>query len=321
MSRIDELKKQNPHFSLNFFDIFRKMDPTKSGKYVPVFYKVFNSVIKERASHYPINELEERITKLGLNVKDVSHAELIIILYLTEFMNYSIYDTAADFITYMERGLIDNKDVLTYNNLADIRNAVSLAIIKEHKKELENQVKKEFEDDKWLVIRPMSFDASAKYGAGTKWCTTYKTEREYFAKYFNNGVLVYFINKISGYKFALFSEVYELNNEITFWNAEDNRVDFLQLDVDSYLLPVIKSLANSKIKNSEMLSDDERERVFKDCNLITKAELPSLLEEIPEPTVDVVAYEEHRNENMSYANGVAVRYLDLDAPLTFDRLA
>ena len=94
---------------------------------------------------------------------------------------------------------------------------------------------------------------------------TYKQEKEYFAKYFSRGVLVYFINKVTGYKFALYSEVYDTSNDITFWSADDSRMDFLQLDIDSYLLPVIKNLANSKVKNSELLSKKELGKVFMDC--------------------------------------------------------
>ena len=80
--------------------------------------------------------------------------------------------------------------------------------------------------------------------------------------------MVYFINKITGYKFALYSEVYDIDNEISFWNAEDTRVDFLQLDIDSYLLPIIKNLATCKIKNSEVLHPDDLEKVLIDCNYI-----------------------------------------------------
>jgi hypothetical protein len=150
--------------------------------------------------------------------------------------------------------------------MGDVRGAVSTATLKLYSKELESQVHKEFEDDTWVALRPLSFEASSKYGSSTKWCTTYKKEKEYFAKYFSKGVLVYFINKITGYKFALFSEVYELNNDISFWNAEDTRVDFLQLDIEPYLLPIIKNLAMSKIKNSDMLKYDELEKVYNDCD-------------------------------------------------------
>jgi len=221
MSRIDELKKQNPHFNLNFFDLFRRMDPTKTGKYMPVFSKVFNSIIAERLGKYDIDEFIERFKQYGLDTEGMSNEELIVAVHLTELINYNLFDTTTDFISYMERGLIENKDVLTYNSLDDVRNAVSLAIIKEHRKGLETQIVKEFEDDTWLAVRPMSFEASSKYGAGTKWCTTYKKEKEYFAKYFNNGVLVYFINKVTGYKFALFSEVYSSNNEISFFVIDE----------------------------------------------------------------------------------------------------
>jgi len=77
--------------------------------------------------------------------------------------------------------------------------------------------------------------------------------------------LAYFINKNTGYKFAMYSEVYDGNNEISFWTADDTRVDFLSVDVDYHLMPIIKKLANSKIKNSDLLSEEEKERIMNDC--------------------------------------------------------
>jgi len=49
-----------------------------------------------------------------------------------------------------------------------------------------------FENDKWLVIIPRTFEASCKYGSGTKWCTTMDGGRHY-RSYVNNGVTLYYI--------------------------------------------------------------------------------------------------------------------------------
>lgn len=291
MSRIEELKKQAPHFDFSYFDLFRRIDPTKSGKYIPVLSKVMTDELNNRISdmeHYH-QEISSRLLSMGYDISSLSTLELWIFTNLLDFVGDTQVYTIKEFIDYMERGLIDNKDVLTYKNLNEIRNAVSLASLKEDSKLLETQIHKEHEDDNWLILRPLSFEASSKYGSSTKWCTTYKREKEYFAKYFSRGVLVYFINKNTGYKFAMYSEVYDGDNEISFWGADDKRVDFFNVEVDTYLTPIIRRLANSKIKNSDLLSEEEKDKVMKDCGYYElkvretlRAEVP-YEDQIPEP--------------------------------------
>jgi hypothetical protein len=60
--------------------------------------------------------------------------------------------------------------------------------MKEITKDLEGQIIKEYEDEKWVVVRPLTFSASAKYGASTRWCTTYQKEKNYFEKYWRRGI-------------------------------------------------------------------------------------------------------------------------------------
>ena len=267
MSRIDELKKQHPQFNINYFDIFRRLDISKSGKYMPVISHMVNESLKRRVEHRSeLDSVKSRCEEYGFDYEGLNEYELVVSYLILDYVTSRDWDIMREFMDYMERGVIENKDVLTYKNMDDVRAAVSSATLKLYSKELQNQIHKEFEDETWIAVRPLSFEASAKYGASTRWCTTYKKEKEYFAKYFSRGVLVYFINKITGYKFALYSEVYEGNNDISFWNAEDARVDFLQLDIEPHLLPIIKSLANSKIKNGEMLHPDDLKKVLIDCN-------------------------------------------------------
>ena len=51
--------------------------------------------------------------------------------------------------------------------------------MKELAKELEGQIIKEYEDEKWVALRPLTFSSSAKYGSSTRWCTTYQKEKNY----------------------------------------------------------------------------------------------------------------------------------------------
>ena len=299
MPRIDDLKKQHPQFNITYLDVIKRLDISKTGKYSPVISHMINEIIGKRITHRnEIDSVKSRCDEYGFDYTGLNDYELATSYTILDYIIGKDWETMREFMDYMERGVIENKDVLTYKNMEDIRGAVSTATLKLYSKELESQVHKEFEDDTWVAVRPLSFDASSRYGSSTKWCTTYKKEKEYFAKYFSRGVLVYFINKITGYKFALFSEVYELNNDISFWNAEDTKVDFLQLDIEPYLLPIIKNLAMSKIKNSDMLKYDELEKVYNDCDYRRSVPL-SAVENPPQDEAEVAP------PLMAYAGDVA----------------
>ena len=63
-----------------------------------------------------------------------------------------------------------------------------------------------FEDDDYVILRPLTYFASKKYGANTKWCTT-QENGEYFNKYNKKGVLIYCIGKTNGNKVACFNSL------------------------------------------------------------------------------------------------------------------
>jgi hypothetical protein len=136
--------------------------------------------------------------------------------------------------------------------------------MKEHTKGLENQIIKEYEDEKWVAVRPLTFSASAKYGSSTRWCTTYQREKQYFEKYWRKGILVYFINKQSGYKFAGFKGL-NGDAEFSFWNAEDSRIDYLDVNADDYLFPIVRKIFQSEQTNKNLSSDEIQQQVHEEC--------------------------------------------------------
>ena len=93
-----------------------------------------------------------------------------------------------------------------------------------------DEYQKLYEDDTYLLVAPLTHNASCKYGANTKWCTTNRDSDEMFDEHIIGGVLGYLIikdkelsDRLNNTKFGLYrgwSEdhdrllVYdELNNE------------------------------------------------------------------------------------------------------------
>ena len=71
------------------------------------------------------------------------------------------------------------------------------AIVKDAKKEVKKEVDRVYENDRFLIIRPLSHKSSCYYGASTKWCTTSTDNDDYFNRYTSRGKLYYIIDKKS----------------------------------------------------------------------------------------------------------------------------
>ena len=233
-------------------------------------------------------EVQAGLMNKGISTNNLTYSQMYYILnYVSEHYPNDTFQTLNEFMRFMERGQIENTDVTSYKDLDSLRGAITLASIKELNKELESQVIREFEDDKWLIVRPLTFSASAKYGSSTRWCTTYQREKNYFEKYWRRGILVYFINKKTGYKFAGYKGLYG-DSEFSFWNSEDTRVDYLDVDADDYLFPIVRKIFKSTQTNKNLCSDEVQEQVHKECinqyGKIMEIEEPVPMDQPEEPT-------------------------------------
>ena len=81
-----------------------------------------------------------------------------------------------------------------FKSFEDLERQVSLAELRLIDKDLEKQIIKLYETNEWLVLKPMSFLASKKYGASTKWCTTQENDPDYYLRYSRRGILIYCMN-------------------------------------------------------------------------------------------------------------------------------
>ena len=111
----------------------------------------------------------------------------------------------------------------------------------ESRKEVEVQAKsgadKIYDDERWLIVRPDTIDASCYYGAGTKWCTAMKN-KNHFKNYTKRGNLYYIIDKTRKlgdyYKIALFKEFKGVDQ---WYDEKDNNLSGEVLNVITSLLP------------------------------------------------------------------------------------
>ena len=262
MSKIDELKKQHPYYDKSFIDVLSYV--FEKPKYVEMAIKLFKHkttditpewlsmvkhdlvdmycIPKEKIDNLHPNELEMMFCFYNVLVGS-RHAELL-----------------TNFVDYNERKLINQSDVSAYKSFDEMESQVSLAELKLVSKELQAQTEVLYDSDEWLVLKPLSFDASLKYGASTKWCTAMRNDPEYFARYSRRGIVIYCINRSTGDKVAAFKNLNtDYEYETSFWDVKDIRIDSMEANLPNHVLDIIKyQFSNVTVTNWELMSDEAK---------------------------------------------------------------
>jgi hypothetical protein len=288
MSKIKELKTNSDN-NLNFVEVLELFSPNKKSKYTDMLLRLMNRT-KNLNSH--VKETKDEILRIFDFIKpeDIENFSplqtLMMYKFLDGFFNHDDLTNFRKFAEYNERGLVSQNDLTKYTSFEDVIQQLSLAELKVESKGLENEISKVYEDDEWLLIRPLTYLSSRKYGANTKWCTTQTDNPEYFLKYSKKGVLIYCINKVTGYKVASFYSLDRNDPEFSFWNQKDSRIDSLDSELTDELRKIIQETSKDKKAktNRFLLSDEQREREEKLLNNKTYRSSSFLSEPVPEPT-------------------------------------
>jgi len=273
MSKLDTLKEQNPDLDLSLIDALGLVYKTK---YVEMYLNIYKT---KKSKKYDDGEddddEEDSMTSFQTEMRDMgfdtehvtdlskklSRIQQSFVSNLISEMNYRDIKSFNKFVELNERGLVNNKDVTSYKTMEDVMSQISIAELKLIDKELEKLILKLHEDEEWLIIKPLTYESSKKYGAGTRWCTAADNEDYQFYNYTNRGILIYTINKKTGYKVATFKNVdKEHARELSFWDAEDNRVDSLELNLPDEIIDIIiTDLKNCQQSNYYLAPHNIRE--------------------------------------------------------------
>jgi hypothetical protein len=261
MNRIEELKQQNPHYGKSLIDILAYI--IDKPKYVEMTIKL----IKEKERKYTYhNDVKDTLSrKFGIpqeKVDALSPYELNFVYIMLDIVGRDNISSLLKFIDYNERKLISQNDISQYSSFAELETQLALAELKIIDKELQKQTQILLDTEEWLMLKPLSFEASLKYGASTKWCTAMKNDSEYFARYSKRGILIYCMNKLTGHKVAAFKNLDpDCDRETSFWNALDNRIDSMETDLPNAILDIIKfEFATVKLTNWALMPQEAKSR-------------------------------------------------------------
>jgi hypothetical protein len=266
MSRIDELKKQHPSYAMSAIDIYKMMSPNQSSKYIEMLIKLDKTREFNEPDAYR-RQIIECMVGWGIDYNYLETFDLetlnMFFLSINNLMGeQGKIRSFTKFASLNERKLIENNDVTSYSSWGDIEKAISLAEIKLIDKETAKQIKKIYEDDEWISLRPLSLEASMKYGANTKWCTTTESG-QYYARYSARGILIYNINKKTGYKVACFKNLSpDHDNEFSWWDVTDKKIEVLDSEAPSAVLEAVRNeIKNYPCYNSHLMSENEQEKL------------------------------------------------------------
>jgi hypothetical protein len=168
MAKKKDIKEQNPKFTVDLVDILSENDPSTTNKYLP----------------FMIKQAETWVDWLKEELKTNTFKEM--------------FDIIKEFEELSSKNLLENKDIYSYSSNQEIVDTIKSArerITKSKVKKFETITV--YEDDKFLVVQPLTSRSSNIYGKSTKWCVS--SEQNDFKKYFNqyteNGVLLFLIDK------------------------------------------------------------------------------------------------------------------------------
>jgi hypothetical protein len=172
-------------------------------------------------------------------------------------------DLIKDFDKYQSQ--LKKKDINQYKSFSELEDALKPFHEKEKEKELEKQVDKIYEDDKFLVVKPKTEESSCKYGSNTRWCVTQKGGGHFERYTMGTQGLYFIINKTNSTNKSYSKVAIHFNDEgdARYWDSQDSQMSQREIDVLNYAFPeIIESINKDYEKFRLNASDDRLSHIF-----------------------------------------------------------
>jgi hypothetical protein len=272
---IKKLKKENEILNLNLANMLERFDTTKTKKYSQFLVKMLNQKIEswqaEQDVFRPTIQSERiHISPVEKTVPNNSYENMLSRVFLCDYIfSWNRMERFVEFTELMERGLIDEKDISKYDSWDMLEKNLFEAKNRELFKKAKKEIHKIFEDDNYLIFRPLTYAASCSYGYQTKWCTAMVNDPGYFYNH-SRGILIYLIDKKENKKFAFYKHFlhrYEMSDDhedyaFKTFNQEDKQIDTIQTGLPINILQIILMECDLKspttIPNYKLFSEEEK---------------------------------------------------------------
>ena len=277
---IKKLKKENEVLNLSIANMLAKFDTTKTKKYSQFLVKMLNKKIEdwqaEQDSFRPVIQ-SDSIYKdpIEKTVPNDSFDNMLSRIMFCDFIfSWNKMQRFVEFTELMEKGVISEKDISKYDSWDMLEEQLFEAKNRELFKKSKKEIHKIFEDDNYMIFKPLTYASSCSYGYQTKWCTAMVNDPGYFYNH-SRGILIYLIDKKENKKFAFykhFPQRYEISDDheqyaFKTYNQEDKQIDTIQTGLPMNILQIILMECDLKspttIPNYKLFSEDEKNEMRK----------------------------------------------------------
>jgi hypothetical protein len=149
----------------------------------------------------------DKVTSNLENGKVGKYAKWLLKLYSNDNLNLDDLNKIEKYLPIFDKlsksDKTTNKDINTYNSLDDVYNVINSYLDSnktiskgdEIRKTKEKAKKIDINDNRFIVIQPLTKQASCYYGKGSQWCTSSNTSDNKFDEYISLGPLYIIMDK------------------------------------------------------------------------------------------------------------------------------
>lgn len=274
------LKKENDFLNMTLMEIISSIDSSKTKKYTQFLVKMIKKDIEDLETDFCQFGYDDEVIKVinKFNNNENKMKSWLGFKILKSFFSLKQINCFISFCEFSDKKMILDNDISKYKCWDKLITENYFAINKEEIKRAKKEIKVIYEDDDYLIIKPLSHMASVKYGYNTRWCTSSINECDYFYNYSKEGILIYVINKITNEKFGFFRKGFE-NSGLEIYNSEDERIDSYQTNIPKNILDILFKETNPKLNenNFNLFSEYEKKKVLQN----------NLIHELPTPIIPI----------------------------------
>ena len=200
-------------------------DEIKTKYYSDINQEIFNDIVNT-----------DKITSNLENGKIGNYAKWLLNLYKKNNLKLEDLYKAEEYLPIFDKlskaNKLEIKDINKYKSLSELYNVIADYVGNDKTISKQDEIKKEksgtkkiYEDNRFLVIQPLTEEAACYYGKGTQWCTA-STSSSMFNTYNSKGPLYIIMDKTKRNKVGDY-EKYQIHFETgQFMDSSDNNIDF-----------------------------------------------------------------------------------------------
>jgi hypothetical protein len=259
------LKEQNSWANLNLIDVMSRLDPTSSNKFLPLLVKTYKDLFQKNTNFEDNEWYYKKITQnTSYTVEELKlmpeiHIRVIYEMISNLLDSFNInFELLKKFNAHLEENRVVNNDVGSYKTIDDLKREYDKAEIRQILRESRYQIHIVYEDETWLLFKPLTIESSIKYGSNTKWCTA-MGDGDYFYKYSSNGSLIYSINKINNKKYAIhmsFEDYKQYKIHFKIYDDTDMEIDSFFVGYTLKIMDILRNEWDDKKTNKTLIMEN-----------------------------------------------------------------